>query len=149
MKKIFFLRQHLHIFVLCAFAIAQPLFDLFSRYPEFFAARHSQPLDILLFIIAALVTVPLLLVLIEILIRLINQKVGKRVHGFFIICIVVVICLPLIKKIESLPAAGIFPLSAAAGAVFLAIYFRYDSNKLDNNKKVIAKRSKLSDSLVR
>ena len=38
----------LHLLGLSTLAIAQPLFDLLGRNPEFFAARGSQPADILL-----------------------------------------------------------------------------------------------------
>ena len=39
----------LHLLVVWNFAVAQPLFDLFSRTAEFFVVRQSPPLDIILF----------------------------------------------------------------------------------------------------
>jgi hypothetical protein len=47
-QKSDFLADALHIFVLCSFALAQPLFDLLARSAEFFVAHRSQPLDIFL-----------------------------------------------------------------------------------------------------
>ncbi|MEJ7714619.1 MAG: hypothetical protein WKF40_02475 [Thermoleophilaceae bacterium] len=38
-----------HIAALSTFALAQPLFDLLGKNPEFFAARGSAPWDIISF----------------------------------------------------------------------------------------------------
>lgn len=39
----------LHYFGLCGLVVAQPLFDLLARHAEFFSARRSEPVDLLLF----------------------------------------------------------------------------------------------------
>ncbi|MBA2580963.1 MAG: hypothetical protein H0V03_09025, partial [Thermoleophilaceae bacterium] len=39
-------RDGLHLLVLCSFALAQPLFDLIARNPEFFATRRSSAVEI-------------------------------------------------------------------------------------------------------
>ena len=46
-------RRALELAVLCAFAFAQPLFDLLGRNPEFFAVRGSPSGDIVLFAVGA------------------------------------------------------------------------------------------------
>ena len=56
-----------HLAVLCAFALAQPLFDLLKDNPEFFAARGSTGFDIISFSVLLVLVPPLLLLAIELL----------------------------------------------------------------------------------
>jgi hypothetical protein len=56
-------RSILHVFIFATFAIAQPVFDLLSSYPEFFIARHTEPADIWLLIAFLSAGIPALLVL--------------------------------------------------------------------------------------
>ncbi len=67
-------RSILHIFIFATFAVAQPLFDLFSSYPEFFIARHTSPADIWLLIAFLSLGVPALLVLILLPVRLLGMR---------------------------------------------------------------------------
>ena len=60
-----FLIDALHIFVLSSFAFAQPLFGLLSRKAEFFVARHSKPVDIIVLILILCVVLPAILVAVE------------------------------------------------------------------------------------
>src|SRR5215211_5673062 len=51
----------LHLLVLWAFAVAQPLFDLLGKNGEFFAARGSTRWDIVLFALVLLLVPPAIL----------------------------------------------------------------------------------------
>src|ERR671936_3185977 len=55
----------LHLLALCSFAVAQPLFDLLGKNPEFFVAHDSTRGDIVLFALALALGIPLLLLAVE------------------------------------------------------------------------------------
>ena len=50
-----------HLFVLSAFALAEPLFDLLGKNAEFFGARGSTSWDVVLFALTLLFVPPALL----------------------------------------------------------------------------------------
>jgi len=50
-----------HVFALCGFAIAQPLFDLLGKNPTFFVAHDLGGLDVVLLALALLIVPPLAL----------------------------------------------------------------------------------------
>jgi hypothetical protein len=58
-----FRQQLLHIGVLSAFALAQPLFDLLGRNAEFFAVRQSAPADVILMTLTLVLAVPVAAIL--------------------------------------------------------------------------------------
>ncbi len=53
-----FLEEQCHWWVLLAFAVTQPVFDLLSRSPEFFIARRSPPSDIVTLVLGLSLLVP-------------------------------------------------------------------------------------------
>ena len=53
----------LHFLIVWNLAVTQPLFDLLSRYAEFFVIRQSAPLDIILFVLLLFLGFPILLLL--------------------------------------------------------------------------------------
>lgn len=53
-----FLEEQCHWWVLLAFAVTQPVFDLLSRSPEFFIARRSTPSDIVMLVLGLSLLVP-------------------------------------------------------------------------------------------
>ena len=71
----------LHLLVLWAFAVAQPLFDLLGKNGEFFAARGSTRWDVVLFAFVLLFVPPAILVGVE---ALIPQPARTAVHGAFV-----------------------------------------------------------------
>ena len=52
----------MHILVLWGLVVAQPLFDLLSRNPEFFIVRHSQAIDVFLLTLVLTFVLPAFLV---------------------------------------------------------------------------------------
>ena len=71
----------LHLLVLWAFAVAQPLFDLLGKNGEFFAARGSTRWDVVLFAFVLLFGPPAILTGIE---ALVPQPIRAVVHAVFI-----------------------------------------------------------------
>jgi hypothetical protein len=124
LKHDFFI-DSLHIFVLCSFAIAQPLFDLLSRNAEFFVARHSEPIDIVLLTLILIIPFPALIVLIEAITGLVSHQARKIVHGFVIACLMALIALPLLKMIDIFSGTIILLLAGLVGTGFMLIYIRF------------------------
>ena len=54
-------RNALHLAVLSAFAIAEPLFDLLGKTPEFFVVRGSTAGDVVFFALVVALVPPLVL----------------------------------------------------------------------------------------
>ena len=74
-------RRALELAVLCAFALAQPLFDLLGRNPEFFAVRGSPGADIVLFAAGLVLLPPLVLTGVEALAALAGPRVQDATHA--------------------------------------------------------------------
>ena len=70
-------RSVLHVFIFAAFAVAQPIFDLLSSYPEFFIARHTATTDIWLLIAFLSVGLPALLILCLLPFRLLGTRIWR------------------------------------------------------------------------
>ena len=77
-------RLALHIFVLTQLAIAYPLYDLLSKFPEFFVARQSQPPDIWLFVFSLSFILPAIWVAVVVLSYRINRRLGQGLRLFSI-----------------------------------------------------------------
>jgi len=129
-KKSDFLIDALHLFVLFSFALAQPLFDILSRYPEFFVSRKSEPIDIILFILTLCLFLPGMAVLLEAASGIFGRRIRKAVHWFMVATLVAVIALQVLKKVFGFP--GIFPmiLSAVLGISATIAYVRLRPAKI-------------------
>src|SRR3990170_5550965 len=114
-QKSEFLTDCLHVFVLFSFVLA-PLFDLLSRNAEFFVARRSEPVDILLLVFILLVLLPSLVVFVEGVAGLLGRRIRKGIHGLAVAGLVACISLPALKLIGGVPSTVFF-----VGGVFLGI----------------------------
>ena len=115
----------LHLFVLSGFALAQPLFDALSRQAEFFVARRSEPIDLVLlaFILCALI--PAILALMELLVGLLGPIHRKRFHSALVALLIALIFLPVLKRFEALPAGIIVVAAAGLGVASSYVYTRF------------------------
>lgn len=120
----------LHLFVLAGFAVAQPLYDLLGRNAEFFVAHRSQPVDLLLLVLALSFALPLLLVLLEGAAGLPGRLPRKVVHIFLVGLLMGVMALPPLKKIDDVPGTALLLLAALLGALFAAGYARFQPVRL-------------------
>jgi hypothetical protein len=109
----------LHLLVLSSFAVAQPLFDLLGRNAEFFAARGSTRLDVVVFGLAVLLLPPALLLGLE---ALTPRQARGTVHACFVGGLAGLFVLQAIHGLGApdwlLVAAA---AAAAAGAVLLYV----------------------------
>ena len=106
----------LHVFVLWAFAIAQPLFALLSDGPTFFVAHHCKPLDVCLLVVILCGVLPALIVLAEVLLGLVNRTVRWRVHLGVVALLLTIGLLHVFRRVESVPG-----IALVAGAIVLGI----------------------------
>lgn len=116
-----FLIECLHVFVLTGFAVAQPVYDLLGKHPEFFVAHKADWIEILWLCAILSFAVPGLLCLIVLVMRPFGDQVRRYVHAGIVGFLISLIFLPLFGKLWS---GGIFHLALAvlAGGVFGFIY---------------------------
>lgn len=118
------LRDGLHLTVLSAFAIAQPLFSLLGDNAEFFAARDAPAIDIVLFALAATLLPPLALLLVELLAGLAGRRVRHAVHLLFVGTLAAIVAIQVLKRATSAPTATMLVATAAIGAGCAIAYAR-------------------------
>ena len=111
----------LHLAVLTAFALGQPLFDLLGKNPEFFAARGSSGGDIVAFALLVVVGPPLIGVLIEFLVGLVSKPARQVVHLVFITLLTALGVIQFLKDSFS----GTFVLIALSLALGALLAFGY------------------------
>ncbi|MBI4772743.1 MAG: sulfatase-like hydrolase/transferase [Deltaproteobacteria bacterium] len=120
----------LHLFTLSAFAVAQPIFDLLGRQAEFFVARRSEPIDIMILAAVLSLAVPLVPVVIEIAVGLVNSKARKACHLFFVGVLVALIILPALKRANFFAIGPLLTAAAVAGLVFAFAYVRFRAARM-------------------
>ena len=93
--------EYLHLFTLVSFAVAQPIYDLLGKNPEFFVAHANKPADIIYMILVLSFGLSFALVMFELFARLFSKRFRIVVHYFFVFSLTVLIALPLMKQITS------------------------------------------------
>ncbi len=120
------LRRHatggIHLFVLSAFAVAQPLYDLLGDTPEFFVVRGSTSLDLVVLTLGLLLGPPLLLILAEIVAGLIHPRAQEALHLVFIAGLAALVALQVVIRAGDAPTWLAFALAGAAGVALAAAY---------------------------
>src|SRR4051812_6394773 len=95
------LTDSLHLFTLCGFAVAQPLYDLLARHAAFFAAQGSRPADVLSLVILLSLLLPAALVLLTTV--FVGRPARPWAHAAAVAGLVALIALPALKKIGHAP----------------------------------------------
>ncbi len=106
-----------HLFILCSLAVAQPLFDQLSHNAEFFVARGSNPVDIVVLVALLCVVLPAVFAGIELAACRINKTAGNIVHGFFVTILISLIVLPILKRFENSPYVLVALALLAGGGI--------------------------------
>ncbi len=111
---------------LAALALAQPVLDLLGQSPEFFVARASPALDVVLVPLVLGVGVPLLLAGVVALVHAVNQRAGRVLHRVLLVLFGGLIVVTLL---EHTPAGGLsgwvlLGLGGAAGVALSWGYYR-------------------------
>ncbi len=118
------LLSFLHLAVLSAFALAQPLFNLLSDNPEFFAARGSTAMDIIVFAVLLVVLPPAVLLGIELLIGLVGPKARLGAHLVLMALLAGVVFVQALKDAFGASDFILIVLALALGAGAAALYAR-------------------------
>ncbi len=114
-----------HIFALVALVVAQPIFDLLGRYPEFLVAHHSGPTDILILAAILCFLIPAVLVSICWTLRLMHWRI-YRIGYFFIVTILITAFLAqVLKSWENLPGLAVISVSALISLAFSWFIYRF------------------------
>ncbi len=116
----------IHLLALCAFAVAQPVYDLIAQNGDFLTAHHLSPFDIILLALALCLGPPLVLVVLETAVALLlGTGARKGLHWVFLIGLVALIVLPVLHRIAILPASLVVTLALVSGLLVTASYVRF------------------------
>ena len=121
--------DYLHLFVFVAFAIAQPLYDLLGKYPEFFIAHSAKPGLIIGMIFFLSFGLPLVLVSIESSLHSINKQGQNGSHLVFVLALTVLIILPFMKKVTSSDFL-VVAVSGTSAFLFTVLYARLQAARM-------------------
>ena len=113
-----------HIAVLCAFSIAQPVFDLLGRNPTFFVAHRAGAMDITLFALAVSLGPPLVLV------PIIGAFVvlGRGARGALLVAVALLVglvALPLLHRVGGMPTAAVLGGAVVIGGLTAVAHARF------------------------
>lgn len=111
----------LHLWVLTAFAVAQPLFDLLSRQPEFLVAHQVERFGLLALTLALVVLLPVGPIALGWAGRRISPRAGRSVHLLQIALLVALIVLPVLGRLQAPP--GLLLVLTALGIGALSAFY--------------------------
>lgn len=94
----------LHIMTLSAFALAQPLYDVLGKHPDFFLVRRSHSADILVLLLTLSLLAPLPLLLIHGVAILAGERVRRISYAVMVFVLAAIIFIPVFNRIEGWPA---------------------------------------------
>jgi hypothetical protein len=114
----------LHLAVLWAFAVVQPLLNLLGDNPDFFVARGNTAGDIVLLAVLTTLVPPLAGLLLETLAALINTRVRDGLHLGLVGILIAAIALQALSELADGPAAALIAAAAAIGAAAAVLYAR-------------------------
>ncbi|MGI8750323.1 MAG: sulfatase-like hydrolase/transferase [Thermoleophilaceae bacterium] len=113
-----------HIAALTTFALAQPLFDLLGKNPEFFAARGSAPWDIISFGLLVVIVPPVVLFAIELLVGLASRTARDVLHLVYIAVLLGVVIIQPLKNAVDLSDTVLILISLLIGVAVAFLYTR-------------------------
>ena len=117
-----FLRGGVHLAVLSALAVAQPVLDVLGKNPAFFAVRGSTGTQIVLFTLALTLGLPAVLVLVELTARALEPRLARALHLLFVAALAALFALFAVTETEALGDGAAVAAAAAFGALAAAIY---------------------------
>ena len=113
----------LHLLALGALAIAQPLFDILGRYPEFLVAHGVGPGLLVLMVLMIVLAIPGALILVGWPLRAIHQGLWSIFHLFFVGLLAALFFIQVFKRGElGLTSPGVMALGLLLGGGLAAAY---------------------------
>jgi hypothetical protein len=108
-------RYPLELFVLCGFALAQPLLEVLGNAPETFVFRRVDGVSLVVFVLGLLFIPPMLLWAVELLVHRIGHLPAVITHDVLMGILWVLLSIQILKR-----AGGPPPVLALAGATAVA-----------------------------
>jgi hypothetical protein len=118
------LRSFCELFVLTGFAVAQPLFDVAGRSPDFFLFRRAGRGDILILVALVVFGCPAALWVCEALVGLASRAARSALHLAFVAGLLVLIAIQVAKKLTAVRGVPLLLLALACGLIAAAVYSR-------------------------
>jgi hypothetical protein len=113
-----------HLAALSSIALAQPLFDLLGKNPEFFAARGAPGFDIVSFALILVLVPPLVLSAVEALVGLVSEPARRALHLVLVTLLLALIFIQTLKKSVHATDVVLIVLALAIGALATLAYAR-------------------------
>lgn len=114
----------LHLFALCAFAIAQPLLDLLGRHAEFFVSHGTSAFEIVLLTGGLFAVPPFCLVALLWIVRRVSAPVERGLGLFFVAVLLGATLLPPLLRTATVPDFAAVALALGVGLGGAALYAR-------------------------
>lgn len=119
----------LHIFALNGFAIAQPVFDLLGENTDFFIARGSQSVDLVVLAMVLVFGLSVVMTGVYALLSVISKRALLLSHLTLIAVLVAIIFLPVTKKL-GIADGLVLALAGLMGVLFSYAYYRLKGLRL-------------------
>ena len=119
-----------HVFMLCSFAVAQPLFDLLARDAAFLVVHRAGMLDVLGLIGLLCVVIPSGFGALELAARAFGMRSQEWMHYGNVAFLVTVVSLPPLVTVDSWSGALLFGLAAGIGVAVTVCYAAFSSVRL-------------------
>lgn len=116
--------RSLHLALLWALAVAQPLFNLLGDNAVFFAARRATPAQIVGFSLVLALVPPLIGLAIEAAAQRVSRPFARVVHLVLVALLVALIAVQAVKKLGSAPALPLVAVALLLGALGTWLYAR-------------------------
>lgn len=114
----------LHLFVLTAFGVAQPLYDRLGERSSFLVDKGIRSPAVLILIASVSLIFPATLVLIEWLARrFIGRRAHEAVHAIFLLVLISLIALPIWKINEVFTGSTALTAAILSAAAIVVMYF--------------------------
>jgi Sulfatase len=124
------LRPFLELFVLCGFVVAQPLFDVAGRSPDFFLFRRAGAADILVLVALTVLGPPLLLWAGEALVGLVSDRLRRVAHLVVVAALLLLLTIELAKHLGAIRGWPLLLLGVAGGVAATVVYARNAAARL-------------------
>jgi hypothetical protein len=107
-----------------AIAIAQPIFEVVSNSPEFFAARSTPSATIVAALFAICIVLPLVFLAVERTIRIVSARAASVFTGAIVATLIAAVVMPWLRRGEVVRFPWDVAISAAVGIAFGMAYTR-------------------------
>jgi hypothetical protein len=124
------LRCFLELFVLSGFVVAQPLFDVAGRSPDFFLFRRAGAADILLLVALAVLGPALALWAGEVLVGVASRRLRRVAHLAVVAGLLLLLTIELAKQLTPVRGVPLLLLGLAGGLATTVVYARSAAARL-------------------